>query len=424
MIEAKRDGKNLSREEIEFIVRAAATGEGMDREQLAAWLMTVVWRGLSIEETVDLTRAMAHSGTVLSLEGVPKPWIDKHSTGGVGDKTTLILLPILAAAGLSCVKMSGRGLGKTGGTIDKLESIPGFRTTLSIEEMKHQAVQIGIALGGQSKDLAPADGVLYALRDVTGTVPSIPLIASSVLSKKIAGGAEIIGIDLKCGSGAFMESYEDARKLGQTMLEVGTALGLRLSIEITDMDQPLGRMAGNLAEVQEAIQVLQGTESGRLTELCLTLASSMLELAGRDGNLAEQVLYDGSALKKFTIWLKTQGATADINQLVKMPLADHVEELLAPLPGWIESVNAGMVGEAVVDLGGGRRRKDQPIDPRVAVETLVTVGQQVEAGQPMFRIFASDQQSLTQAKASLDRAVTISNQMVNPTPLVLERMGE
>ncbi|MCG9894215.1 MAG: thymidine phosphorylase, partial [Fimbriimonadaceae bacterium] len=268
IIAAKRDRRVHSAGEIQAVIRGATDGSWTD-DQLAAWLMAAFLNGLNPAETAELTKAMAESGERLDLTGLPQPWVDKHSTGGVGDKTTLVLLPLLASCGLTMVKMSGRGLGKTGGTIDKLESIPGFRTDLSPAEMIAQARMVGCALTGQTPKLAPADGRLYALRGATATVESIPLIVASILSKKMAGGAEVVVLDVKCGRGAFMTELPRARELKAELENVGREAGLKVRALVTDMDQPLGRAAGNALEVKEAIRVLKGEESGRFTELCL-----------------------------------------------------------------------------------------------------------------------------------------------------------
>ncbi|MBN8690162.1 MAG: thymidine phosphorylase [Armatimonadetes bacterium] len=439
LIEKKRDGGEHTREEIQFIVEAAAAYEtrpdyegspnGVSKAQLAAWLMAVVWRGMTLDETALLTQAMAESGDQLNLDGLPKPWADKHSTGGVGDKTTLVVLPMMAACGLTSVKMSGRGLGKTGGTIDKLESIPGFRTNLSLEEMKSQAAKIGIALTGQSGQLTPADKTLYALRDVTGTVASIPLIASSVISKKIAGGAEVISIDLKCGSGAFMADIESARNLGQTMIEIGKRLGRKVGVEITDMDQPLGRAAGNLNEVQEAIWTLSNDGPKRFTELCIELCAGALLAAGKANNpddareKSEQSLISGRALALCAEWFKTQGSTLSLEEICALPLAAHEVNVCAPRAGWISRISADAVGQAVVDLGGGRHGLDDQINHLVGISTLNEIGEEVECGQPIFEIRAATEESAQSAELALSAAIEISDNPVERRPVVIEKLS-
>lgn len=429
IIEKKRDGGALSREEIEFIAGAASGAHrDMSEAQLAAWLMAVVWRGMTIDETVALTDAMVRSGEQVDLSGLPKPWVDKHSTGGVGDKTTLVVLPLMAACGLTCVKMSGRGLGKTGGTIDKLESIPGFRTGLDLEELKAQALRIGLALTGQTPRLTPADGALYALRDVTGTVRSIPLIASSVLSKKIAGGAEVISIDLKCGSGAFMESLEDARALAATMREVAQRLGKRLTLEITDMDQPLGVTVGNLLEVQEAILALRGEASPRFAMLCVDLVASALQAGGVAASLDDARLQvqdawqSGRGAAKLAEWFVAQGATVSPEEVLAMPGAPCKREVSAESDGYVARLDAGMIGEAVVELGGGRKQKGDTINPAVGVELMVEVGDQVRAGQPWVKVHAASEADLQVAAQALRQAIHVVPQPVPSVPVILERL--
>lgn len=428
LIEKKRDGGVHSASELQFICHAASTGTGMAPEQLSAWLMAVVWRGMSFDETAILTQAMVDSGERLDLAGVPKPWFDKHSTGGVGDKTTLALLPMLAAAGLSVVKMSGRGLGITGGTIDKLESIPGFRTALSLDEMKAQASRIGIALTGQTPDLAPADKALYALRDVTGTVRSIPLIASSVMSKKIAGGADVVGIDLKCGRGAFMRELEEARDLGRTMIEIGKRCGLDVHVEITEMDQPLGRAVGNLIEVQEAVRLLAGEDlDSRFGKLCVNLCGSALEQTGlcskgQGISQALAVLESGRAMVKCEEWWSAQGAALNPIRILEEPLAGVRRTVTASRAGWVETVDAAAIGQVVVDLGGGRKERHSLIDHGVGVRVFKEVGMQTKAGEALAEIYAHDDSSADEAAAKLLNAFMLTDQRVEPRSVILEVM--
>lgn len=422
LIAAKRDGRAHTREELDLLARCAAdpTGHGVEDYQLSAWLMAAFINGLDLDETANLTLAMAESGERLNLEGLPHPWVDKHSTGGVGDKTTLVLLPLLAACGLTVVKMSGKGLGITGGTIDKLNSIPGFRTDLSPDEMVTQAKQIGLALTGQTPRLAPADGTLYALRDTTETVASMPLIVSSILSKKLAGGAEVLGLDVKCGSGSFMRTLDQATTLAKMLVEVATRCGLPTHATITDMDQPLGRAVGNALEVREAWETLQpGAPESRFKELCVYLAGETLVAVGwaksqAEGQAtAEARLADGSALAKAQLWIEAQGGTLDPDLL---PRAPHVEEIVAPSNGWVERVDARAIGQAVVDLGGGRQRKEDVIDPTVGIEVLVQVGDQVAKDQPLLRVHSSASQT-----SEVAGAVSISASAIQPRPLILGR---
>lgn len=411
LIERKRDGEAHTYEELLFLSRAAATGDGMSPEQLAAWLMAVVWRGMTFDETAHLTMAMVESGSRLDLTGLPEPWLDKHSTGGVGDKTTLVLLPLLAACGVSVVKMSGRGLGITGGTIDKLESIPGFRTALSLDEMKSQAGRIGLALTGQTPDLAPADKALYALRDVTGTVRSIPLIASSVMSKKVAGGARVIGIDLKCGRGAFMANLDEARELGQVMVEIGRRCGVTVGIEITDMDQPLGFACGNALEVNEAIATLEGANPGGFRDFCVALADSLLQLAGHPVGAAE-ALSSGRARENWSRWMQAQGGVDG-----SVAVDSLVSELLAGSSGWVSGVDARLVGEAVLELGGGRKQREDVIRPGVGIELLKKVGDPIASGEPWARVYGEP------LPTPLAQAITISSEPLAARPLILERLN-
>ncbi len=411
-IARRRDGGIHSPSEIKALVQGATDGT-IPSYQLSAWLMAAYLNPLTIEETVDLTLEMAASGEKLDLTGLPKPWVDKHSSGGVGDKTTIILLPMLAACGLTLVKMSGKGLGITGGTVDKLSSIPGFRTDLTPEEMIHQAKTIGLALTGQTPRLAPADGVLYALRDATETVRSIPLIASSILSKKIAGGADTILLDIKCGSGAFMHTLEEAQELCDVLNAVASVAGIRLKTEITDMNQPLGRAAGNALEVEEVVRILRNEEHSSLREFTIQMAADALTAAGVRGDccaIAEQTLTDGSALGKAREWVVAQGGPASLlddpySVLERAPVR---LEFASTGTGWVEQWDAAVVGSVVRDLGGGRKAKDDSIDLRVGVESLIEIGDQVVPGQVIARIHAATSESAQVAAAQLQGALSLS----------------
>lgn len=389
IIAAKRDGLEHTQGELEWLAKFAAKGEIPDY-QLSAWLMAAYLHPLSAQETAWLTLAMADSGQRMNLDGLPKPWVDKHSTGGVGDKTTLVLLPLLAACGLTVIKMSGRGLGITGGTIDKLESIPGFRTNLTPQELKDQARRIGLAITGQSPNLAPADKVFYSLRDATATVSSIPLIVSSILSKKIAGGADTIVLDVKAGSGAFMKSQQEADRLADALLSAGRIAGLDLHVAISDMDQPLGSSVGNAMEVAEAAAVLTQTEVGRFTDLCLDLAGLTLVAAEMTTSLeagkeaARLRLMDGSALEKAQRWVEAQGGDPAIwTRPDLLPQAPQRRIIRASKAGVVHRIDAELIGRFVVDLGGGRHKKDDLIDPSVGVELHVEVGSKVQAEDPL-----------------------------------------
>lgn len=413
VIAARRDGKTHPQADFEALARGAASGEIPDY-QLAAWLMAAYLHPLTLEDTAGLTVAMARSGERVDLTGIPKPWVDKHSTGGVGDKTTIVLLPLLASCGLHVIKMSGRGLGITGGTVDKLGSIPGFRLDLSPAEMKEQAAKIGIALTGQTPDLAPADKALYALRDATATVDSLPLIVSSILSKKLAGGAEIVVIDVKCGSGAFMKTQDEAEELAKWLESVGAKAGLRVRCAITDMDQPLGICVGNALEVREAILILRrdgGSE--RFKNVVLDLAGITLATAGASASeeegrsIAAEALESGRALEKAEEWFRAQGVTMSTEQiLAALPRAPLVKDIVYEgQPGVCERVDAGIVGQAVVDLGGGRKTKSDAIDPAVGVEVQIEVGDRLQPGQPMFKVHARTDNDLQLATSSLRAAV-------------------
>jgi len=424
IIAAKRDGREHSLSDLEILCKGAADGSIPDY-QLAAWLMAAYLHPLNATETADLTRAMAESGERLDLTGLPKPWVDKHSTGGVGDKTSLVLLPLLAACGLTVVKMSGRGLGITGGTVDKLSSVPGFRTDLSPEEMKAQAAKIGLALTGQTPNLAPADKTLYALRDVTATVGSMPLIVSSILSKKVAGGAETIVLDVKCGSGAFMKVREEATKLADGLRSTGKALGLNVRLAMTDMDQPLGSAVGNALEVQEALDVLQGKPlnscAERFRELCLSLAALTLEASGLCGThelaraKAEDALASGKAESKRAEWFEAQGATS-----LDLPKAPQRLVVKAEGSGFVHRVDAEIVGHTVIDLGGGRKQKTDTIDLSVGIEILCLVGDQVEQGQNVATVHAHEEASAQQAAERLLQAVVVKPEPAAPNDLILD----
>lgn len=394
VIATKRDGRPHSREEIEFLSRAAAGKEPVEEFHLTAWLMATYLNGLNDEETTWLTLAMANSGERLDLTGLPHPWVDKHSTGGVGDKTTLVLLPLLAACGLTVVKMSGRGLGITGGTIDKLESIPGFRTDLTPSEVIAQAGRIGLALTGQSASLAPADKTLYRLRDATGTVACIPLIVSSILSKKIAGGAEKLVLDVKCGSGGFMKTQAEATALAENLTRVAELAGISCRAVITDMNQPLGRAVGNALEVIEALDVLVG-ETGRFRDLIVRLAgitlahSGIVQTEAEGEKRAEKCLVDGLALKKFDDWIVAQsGGLSSAGKLhSSLPKANETFDIHWNGPDTqVSSVNAFKVGTVAMQLGAGRSSKAGTIDHAVGIEVFTEVGARVSAGQRVFKV--------------------------------------
>jgi len=427
IIAKKRDGGTLSKDEISFFVDGYTRGTIPDY-QAAAWLMAVLLRGMTWEETTDLTMAMVASGRTLSLRALGPVVADKHSTGGVGDKTTLVVAPVVAAAGLPVVKMSGRGLGFTGGTLDKLESIPGFRVDLSVEQLMAQAARIGLVITGQSPELAPADGKLYALRDVTATVPSIPLIASSIMSKKIAAGADVIVLDVKVGLGAFMKTLEGARELARLMVQVGRSVGRRVLAVLSNMDQPLGNAVGNAPEVREAIETLHGHGPRDLGEHCRMLAAHMLALGGKAASLAEartmvdETLASGQALAKFAELVQAQGGNARVveNPDAVLPQAPYVAPAPSPRPGYIRQINAEQVGLATVTLGAGRSRKGDPVDPRVGVVLHHKVGARVQAGEPLFTVHAPSAEAWQAATQQMLAAYAWSDEPVPEPPLVCE----
>jgi pyrimidine-nucleoside phosphorylase len=419
----KREKQELTGEEIEFFVDGFTRGEIPDY-QVSAWAMAVLLNGMTPRETADLTLAMAHSGEILDLSGVVDIAVDKHSSGGVGDKTSLVVLPVVAACGLPCGKMSGRGLGFSGGTLDKLESIPGYRVDLSTDEFKQQLKDYGIVLTGQSLDLAPADGILYALRDVTGTVQSIPLIASSIMSKKIAGGAQAILLDIKVGVGAFMETLEEARTLAHWMVDIGKLAGREVMTLLSDMNQPLGEAVGNALEVVEAIDTLHGGGPVDFREHCLHVSTHMLVLGHRAAGLesgrrmAKAAIASGAAFEKFRLLVRAQGGdVAYVDHPQKFPKAKFVEVVKANRSGYLSQNHARMIGEAAVTLGAGRAKKDDPVDHAVGFVIHRKVGDFVEGEQPLFTIYANDSARQAEVRESLRAAFGWSDQPVPPLPL-------
>jgi pyrimidine-nucleoside phosphorylase len=422
----KRDGLELSREEIDYFVQGFTRAEIPDY-QVAAWAMAVLLKGMTARETTDLTLAMAHSGEVLDLSGVVNIAVDKHSSGGVGDKTSLVVLPVVAGCGLPVGKMSGRGLGFSGGTLDKMESIPGFRSDLTTDEFKRQLKEIGLVLSGQSVDLAPADGKLYALRDVTGTVQSIPLIASSIMSKKIAGGAQAIVLDVKVGLGAFMASVEQGRTLARLMMDIGRLAGREVTALLSDMNQPLGEAVGNSLEVQEAIQTLQGGGPADFREHCLQVSAHMLVLGRRAADLttgrgmAEQAIRSGEALRKLIQLVQAQGGDSGyIEQPGMFPRAKFIAEVKAERSGYLSVVNARTIGEASVALGAGRAKKGDPVDHAVGILIHHKVGDALQPGQPLFTIHANDKTRQSEARRNLLAAFEWSESPVPALPLFYE----
>ncbi len=425
IIVRKRDGGELSTEEINWFIENYTAGKVADY-QASALCMAIFFKGMTRREISDLTLAMARSGDQIDLSDVVPFALDKHSSGGVGDKTSLVVLPIVAACGVPVAKMSGRGLGHTGGTIDKLEAISGFRAEFSKDEFKRLARENGLVLAGQSGDLAPADKLLYALRDVTGTVDSLPLIASSIMSKKLAAGADAIVLDVKTGKGAFMANVDEARELARTMVDIGVDAGRSMVALISDMNQPLGKMAGLALEVREAIQTLQGEGPADFTEHCLVVAAHMLHLAPNSGletfeaayAAAEHSLYDHSAYTRFRSMIEGQGGdVSQVDDVSRLPDATLIESVTAPQDGYLAELSALEVGLAVVRLGGGREKKGDPVDYGVGVETHHKIGDAVKAGDPLFTIYANDPAKLAEVKARLSMVAHLSESPVEPLPL-------
>ena len=429
LIIKKRDGFELSQEEIEFMIQGYTKGEIPDY-QISAWLMTILLKGMNEVETKELTMAMAHSGDILDLSKTVEIALDKHSTGGVGDKTSLVVAPIVTANGLPVGKMSGRGLGFTGGTLDKMESIPGFRTDLTTEEFLKQLKEDHIVLTGQTGDLAPADGKLYALRDVTGTVKAIPLIASSIMSKKIASGAQRILLDVKVGVGAFMTNLEEARELSRLMVEIGALANRKAIAVLSDMNQPLGYAVGNSIEVIEAIETLQGGGPEDFREHCFDVAAYLLILGevAKDFEEAKQkvqaVIQDGSAFEAFKTLVRAQGGDVSyVEDVTKFPVASIIETVNAPQSGYLKQIHAREVGETAVELGAGRAVKSDPIDHSVGILLHTKVGDYVTPNSPLFTIYANDAQKCENAKERLLKAYQYSETEVEKLPLFYDVIG-
>ena len=428
VIAKKRDGGALSQEEIEFFVQGYTQNDIPDY-QAAAWLMAVYIHGMTDRETHDLTMAMAHSGDMLDLKDITPLAVDKHSTGGVGDKVSLVVAPLVAACGMPVAKMTGKGLGFSGGTVDKLESIPRYRTDLSEVEFKAQLKEIGIVLTGQSADLAPADRKLYALRDVTATVASIPLIVSSIMSKKLAAGADAIVLDVKTGNGAFMKTLEDAEILAGALVRLGSQAGRRMIALISDMNQPLGWAVGNALELREAINTLHVSGPADFREHCLVVAAEMLLLGDKapDTNaaltLAMETLTSGAAWNKFKELVRAQGGDVScIEEPKRLLLARLIKPVPAPRSGYLSGLNAAEVGMAVVELGGGRKKKGDPIDHSVGVIVHYKIGDLVQKDTPLFTIHANDRATMEAAHERVLAAHTISDAPVQRPPLFYRRI--
>ena len=420
IIRKKRLGGELSNEEIAAFVRGVVDGTFADY-QISALLMAICIQGMTKAETRCLTMEMAHSGDVLDLSRLSGPTVDKHSTGGVGDTTSLILVPLVAACGAKVAKMSGRGLGFTGGTLDKLESIPGLCTAMEETRFLQTVEEIGCAIISQTGDLAPADKVLYALRDVTATVDSMPLIVSSILSKKIASGAQNIVLDVKCGSGALMETLEDAQALAQMLVEIGNAAGRRFCALVTDMNQPLGMNVGNALEVREAIEILSGQAGGALKEISLEIGAKMLALAGIPAGREKltAALESGAGLKKFAQMIAALGGDARVTEDVSLlPQAEAVLPVRATQSGYIQSVTANEIGRASLLLGAGRIRKEDSIDPAVGLVMAKRIGEWVDAGEPLAHLHVSARSDAKAAAELVRGAVALSQEPVTAPPLI------
>jgi pyrimidine-nucleoside phosphorylase len=417
IIAKKRDGLALSREEITAFVQGFARGEIPDY-QMAALAMAIYCRGMTAEETAALTDAMLASGRRLPS----RPRVDKHSTGGIGDKTSLILAPLLACCGLAVPMISGRGLGTTGGTLDKLESIPGFRTNLSLAEIHELTERVGCVITGASDEIAPADKKLYALRDVTATVPSIPLITASIMSKKLAESLDALVLDVKFGSGAFMKSLDEARALARSLVDTGKRMGVKTAALLTHMHQPLGRMAGNLVEVHEALAALEGRSSADLWECTRELGAELLLLTYRAATreaaraMLDEQIAAGRARDKFREMVAAQGG--DLDRLPPLPASS---DILCDGDGHVLSINTELLGIVIIELGGGRKVMTDPIDHAVGLEMLVRLGDRVTAGQPVMRVFGCGEK-IEDVRGLLAAAITLSDQPVPPLPLIVERV--
>jgi pyrimidine-nucleoside phosphorylase len=425
LIEKKRDGGVLTGEEIRWMIEEYTKGEVPDY-QMAAFLMAVYFRGMNTDETKELTFAIRDSGATLDFASIRGLRADKHSTGGVGDKTSLVVGPVVAACGLKVAKLSGRGLGFTGGTIDKLESIEGFRTNIPVDEFESIVNEVGIAIAGQSKDIAPADKLLYALRDVTGTVASLPLIVSSIMGKKLAANDDVIVLDVKCGSGAFMKTPEDAEKLAETMVAIGKEAGKKTRALITDMDQPLGSAVGNTLEVIEAIDTLKGKGPKEFRAFCIEVAAHMLELAGQGDfgaceKAAKEAIDSGKAFETFRAMVKAQGGNVRwIDKPELFPTADSELDVIAGESGWIAKFNTEQIGLASMTIGAGRSKKTDPIDITAGIRFWKKRGDRIEKGEKLATLYScGKQKDLVKAMFMVLDATELSAKKPPETPLIL-----
>lgn len=429
IIERKKKGNSLSKEEIQFVVKGYTKGEIPDY-QVSALMMAIYFQGMTLEETATLTMEMAHSGDMIDLSPIEGIKVDKHSTGGVGDKTTIVLAPLVAAVGGKVAKMSGRGLGHTGGTIDKLESFDGFKVEISEENFFKQVNEHHIAVVGQSGDLAPADKKLYALRDVTATVDNMSLIASSIMSKKIASGADAICLDVKCGTGAFMKTLEDAKALAKAMVDIGNHVGRHTIAVISDMNQPLGYAVGNALEVIEAIETLKGKGPADLTELTITLASHMLVMAKvcEDFESAKEavleVIQNGKALEKLQEWVRLQGGNPEAVVCYDLlPQAQYQKEVFLDSEGYVAGIEAESVGKSALVLGAGRETKESQIDLSVGIVIHKKMGDYVAKGESVATLYYNDETKCEGAESILRAAYQLSKTAIQPNPLIYDIIG-
>jgi pyrimidine-nucleoside phosphorylase len=424
LIEKKRDGKDLTREEIAFLIRGYTRDEIPDY-QMAAWLMAAFLNGMNEAETTALVEEMLHSGVTLKHDQIAEPKVDKHSTGGVGDKTSLVIAPVAAECGVAVPMISGRALAHTGGTLDKLEAIPGFRTNLSLDEFRDVLKRCGLALIGQTKEIAPADRKLYALRDLTATVPFRPFMCASIMSKKLAEGIDGLVLDVKTGAGAFMREFEDARKLAEMMASTGRAMGKRVVGLITDMNQPLGRWVGNGVETMEAIETLRGDLEGDFAELCLELAARMLIAGGVESDLetacdkAIDAITSGRALERFRACIEAQGGDPRVLDDTKLlPQAAQQRVITAGRAGFITGVETDEVGRVVMDWGGGRLRLEDRIDHAVGLRLHAKIGDQVNADDPLVTAYYNDESKFEEMSARLRTAYRIGESAPKSEPLI------
>lgn len=425
LIRKKRDGGELTAEEISYIINGCVS-EKVPDYQLSAFAMAVFFRGMTKAETVALTLTMRDSGDKADLSGISGVKVDKHSTGGVGDKTTLIVAPIVAACGVKVAKMSGRGLGHTGGTVDKLEAIPGFQTSISPQKMRETVESCGLSVTGQSGNMCPADKKLYALRDVTATVDSIPLIASSIMSKKLADGSDCILLDVKTGSGSFMKTLDDSRLLARTMVEIGRGAGVKTAALITNMDAPLGKAVGNSLEVIESVDILKGNTSGDLWTVCRELSCRMLMLAGigdreKCAELVDEAVKGGEALRRFEMMVKSQGGDVSyIENTSKFEKASFSREVYAPADGYITHMDSENIGLTAVLLGAGREKKEDNIDPAAGIVISAKTGDFVKRGELLATLFSNDKSRLDGAETRYLSSVSIGAQKPAAQPMILD----